>query len=130
MRDGKNVLFITLELYSKAVGVRFDANFTEIEIDKIRFHKKRVSDMLDELRQQNHYGNLEIKYFPTRSVTVSQLRAYYNQTKARGFHADLICLDYAGICKPSRQHKDAYRLEQTSIYEELRGWAGEIERPL
>jgi len=129
-RIGKNVLYISLELYSNVVETRFDSNFTNIENDKIRFHKEIVKKRLESLKNEGKFGDIFVKYFPTGSVTVQQLKAYVNQLKAMGFNPDLILLDYADIVKPGRFYKDAHRLEQKGIYEDLRGWAGEIEKPI
>jgi len=126
---GKNVLYISLELYSNVVETRIDANLTGIEFDKIRFHKEIVKKKLQKFKEEG-YGEIFVKYFPTGSVTVQQLKAYTNQVKATYFNPDIILIDYADIIKPGRFYKDAHRLEQKGIYEDLRGWAGEMEKPI
>ncbi len=129
-RQGKNALIITLELYSNAVETRIDANFTGIEIDKIKFHKDHVKKELYKLKKENNYGEIFVKYFPTGSVTVPQIRAYIDQLKATHFVPDVICIDYADIIRPATKYKDAHRLEQKMIYEDLRGLAGYLNRPI
>lgn len=127
---GKNALFISMELGSNAIETRIDANYTGIEIDKIKFHKEHVKKELERFKKEEKYGDIFVKYFPTGTVSVQNLKTYTDQLRATGFKPDIILVDYADILKPGRYYKDAHRLEQKGIYEELRGWAGESRTPI
>jgi replicative DNA helicase len=66
--------------------------------------------------------NLRIKQFPTRQLTVSELRGYLNALEATGFLADLLVVDYAGLMRTDEEN---YRISLGRLVEELRGLAGE-----
>jgi replicative DNA helicase len=63
------------------------------------------------------------------TVTVGTLRSYIERLKLINFTPDLLIVDYADIMRSSQQF-DAPRFEQKKIYEELRGFAVELDIPI
>jgi replicative DNA helicase len=87
-----------------------------------------------ELKQYNNgwlrrvWGNLKIKQFATRGLSVGQLHGYLDQLAASGFVPDLLLLDYAALMQSNVDQADSYRIALGRVIEELRGLA--VERDL
>lgn len=120
LRQGFNVLYYTMELSEAKVGLRFDSNFTGIDINDIINRKDEVAKFYSE----NKLGRLKIKYFPTNEPTVNTLRAHLEKLALKGFIPDVVLVDYADIVRSSRMY-DQPRLEMKLVYEELRALAVE-----
>ena len=126
MLAGKNVLHITLELNENYVGLRYDSCFSGIPFQSIQDNVEKVAGILETIP-----GQLIIKYFPTKSVGVTSIMAHTNLVKNMGFPVDIVILDYADILSTPfmGQNSNTYT-EQGSIYEDLRGMAGELDVPI
>jgi replicative DNA helicase len=75
---------------------------------------------------QSQLANLVIKEFPTRQLTVQQLRAYLETLELRhNFIPDLLIVDYADLLKVDISNP---RFSLGAIYQDLRGLA--VERNL
>jgi hypothetical protein len=74
-------------------------------------------------------GDLTIKYYPTKTASCSTLRAHIEKMILLGKKPDLIIVDYADLLRGAVSRKEM-RHELESIYEDLRGVAGEYEVPL
>lgn len=124
---GKNVIHYTLELNEDYVGLRYDANVTGYGSHEIKFHQDDVYKKIEKLR-----GNLIVKYFPTKSAGVETLRAHVTRCQSFGFEPDLIMVDYGDLLKDtsSGYKTTEKRFELDSIFENLRGFAGELGVPL
>lgn len=67
---------------------------------------------------QGKFKNIEIKRFPTRRLTVPELRAYLDVLDDAGFSPDVLILDYIGIMTTdARDH----RISLGRIFEDFRG---------
>jgi hypothetical protein len=82
--------------------------------------KQHVADMPADL-----WRNLVIKQYPTRGLSVGQLRGYLNALEATGFVPDLLIVDYAGIMRTDSDRPAEYRIALGRTLEELRGLAME-----
>lgn len=83
---------------------------------------RRKMEKLIERYGNRLLDNIMIKDFPTRSLTIVQLKAYLdNLEQTQQFVPDLLILDYPDLMK---QDKDNYRLSIDETYAELRGIAG------
>jgi replicative DNA helicase len=126
MREGKNVIHYTLELNEAYVGLRYDACFTGIDFQNIRKNidivKAKISDIP---------GKLFIKYYPIKSVTPLNIKAHTERAMMLGHKIDLIIVDYADILRSALAESGANSYSAMgSIYEELRGVAGELQLPI
>ena len=122
-RAGLRVVHYTLELHEAYVGTRYDTIFTGIEPNKIRDNADAVRNAVEEIK-----GEIKIKYYPTKSVTCASINAHLQQLIATGFSPDLIIVDYGDLLKSS-ERVETRHLELGTIYEELRGLAGEYQVP-
>lgn len=121
---GKKVLYISLEMDEDKIAERFDAQISNININKLKDHKDNVKNALEEqIKEQENKKMLVIKQFPAGSMTVNTLRAYMQQLYMTGFKPDLLIIDYIGEMKdfPNMPtYESRYR-----IVRDLRGLATE-----
>ena len=132
--QGKNVLYITLEMAEEKIAERIDANLlnTNIrdiaELPQTTFHKK-----IDKLAAKTT-GKLIIKEYPTASAHCGHFKALLQELKLKkSFTPDIMFIDYLNICASSR-YRSAVNVNSYSyvkaIAEELRGLAVEASIPL
>jgi replicative DNA helicase len=126
LRQGKNVLYITLEMSEEEIAKRIDANVLDLNIDTIAtVHKKVFDDKIQHLRNRTN-GQLIIKEYPTGGASVNNFRALLNELDLKKkFVPDIIIVDYLSICASSRYKKgfsNSYEYVG-SVAEELRGLA-------
>jgi hypothetical protein len=122
-RTGKRVVHYTLELNENYVGLRYDTIFTGIEPGNIVNHPETVRETVEKIA-----GDIIIKYYPPRSITVHTLHAHIENLIENKLKPDLILVDYADLMR-SVDRADARYQELGAIYEELRGLSGELGIP-
>ena len=134
LTQGKNVLYITLEMAEEKIAERIDANLLNTNIKDIAelpqttFHKK-----IDKLAAKTT-GKLIIKEYPTASAHCGHFKALLQELKLKkSFVPDIIFIDYLNICASSR-YRSAVNVNSYSyvkaIAEELRGLAVEAALPI
>lgn len=124
----KNVIHITMELNENYTAKRYDSKLTGIPSEDLKYHIDELKDKIT----THVKGKLIVKYYPTKSVSISTIRALISQIKANMFEPDLIIVDYADLLKVEDMHslKGGSYSEMGSIYESLRGLAGELKIPI
>ena len=135
LTEGKNVLYITMEMAEERIAERIDANLLNVPIDQLEnlskdMFTKKVSDL-----SKKTNGKLIIKEYPTGSAHTGHFRALLNELKLkREFEPDVIFIDYLNICASSRMKGMGGAINSYSyikaIAEELRGLAVEFDVPL
>jgi len=133
--QGRNVLYITLEMAEEKIAERIDANLLDLNIKQLSdplFTKNQFRTKVDALTQKTR-GRLVIKEYPTASAHVNHFKSLLNElSMKRGFAPDIIFIDYLNICASAR-YKNAVVNSYTfikSIAEELRGLAVEHNVPI
>ena len=121
-KKGLTVNHYTLELNEAYVGLRYDSVVTGIANQNLKHHLDDVKAAVAKLP-----GHLTIKYYPTKSVSVTGIRGHIEKCILQGKAPDLIVVDYADLLKGNGTEK---RHELESIYEDLRGLAGEYDVPV
>ena len=124
VRSGLKVIHYTLELNQAYVGLRYDSIFTGIANQNLKYNIDEVKRIVGNIR-----GDLLIKYYPTKTATTNTLSSHIEKCKIQGFNPDLIIVDYADLLRSSITSREI-RHELGSIYEMLRGLAGEQELPV
>ena len=132
--QGKNVLYITLEMAEEKIAERIDANLLNVNIQDITDLPKSMFETKVENVAKKTRGSLIIKEYPTASAHSGHFRALLNELSLKkSFKPDIIFVDYLNICSSSRYKGSAninsYTLVK-SIAEELRGLAVEAEVPI
>lgn len=133
LMQGKNVLYITMEMSEERIAERVDANLFNTPIQNLRELPKDVFDnRVEKIRNKTH-GKLVIKEYPTSSAHAGHFRALIEELKTKkGFVPDLICVDYLNICASQRVksiNANSYTIMK-SVAEELRALAVEYDLPL
>ena len=132
--QGKNVLYITLEMAEEKIAERIDANLLNVNIQSITDLPKPMFDKkVNKLREKTQ-GNLIIKEYPTASAHSGHFKALLNELALKkSFKPDIIFIDYLNICASSR-YKAGSNVNSYSyikaIAEELRGLAVETNVPI
>jgi archaellum biogenesis ATPase FlaH len=133
LAQGRNVLYITLEMAEERIAERIDSNLLNIEIDQLKdLSKTMFESRVQKLADKTH-GKLIIKEYPTASAHTGHFKALLNELALKkSFKPDIIFIDYLNICASSR-YKGAIVNSYTyvkAIAEELRGMAVEHNVPL
>lgn len=128
IRNGNNVLYISLEMSETRVAERIDANLMSDKISKIQnLTLSTYRERCEKLNAKKH-GKLIIKEFPTSSANVTHFKTLLDELRIKkNFVPDLIVVDYLNICASARvrpNQTNSYGLIK-AISEELRGLAVE-----
>jgi replicative DNA helicase len=134
MMQGKNVLYITLEMAEERIAERIDANLMDVPLNELEtYPKKTFETKIDRIRQKTQ-GKLVIKEYPTASVGAGHFRHLLNELKQKKkFSPDIIFVDYLNLCTSSRIKMGGSINSYTYIKyiaEELRGLAVENNLPI
>jgi hypothetical protein len=132
--QGKNVLYITLEMAEEKIAERIDANLLNVAIqDLVDLPKSTFETRVTNLAKKTQ-GSLIIKEYPTASAHSGHFKALLNELSLKkSFKPDIIFIDYLNICASSR-YKGNSNINSYSyikaIAEELRGLAVESNVPI
>ena len=135
LTEGKNVLYITMEMAEERIAERIDANLLNIPIDQLdKMSKDMFSQKVSQLAKQTN-GRLIVKEYPTGSAHSGHFRALLNELKLKKkFEPDIIFIDYLNICASSRMKAMGGAINSytyiKAIAEELRGLAVEFDLPI
>ena len=131
--QGKNVLYITMEMAEERIAERIDANLLNINIQQLVDLPKQMYETKIIKLAQKTVGKLIIKEYPTASAHAGHFTSLLNELALKkGFKPDIIFIDYLNICASSR-YKGSIVNSYTyvkAIAEELRGLAVEFNVPI
>ena len=134
LMQGKNVLYITLEMAEEKIAERIDANLMNITMDDMHDLPRHMYENRFEKIQKKTSGNLIVKEYPTASAHCGHFRALFNELALKkDFKPDLVFIDYINICASSRFRAGANVNSYTyikAIAEEMRGLAVEYNLPI
>ena len=132
--QGRNVLYITLEMAEERIAERIDANLLNVPIQDIGDLPKQMFENKVMNLAKKTQGSLIIKEYPTASAHSGHFKSLLNELALKkSFKPDIIFIDYLNICSSSRfkggSNINSYTLVK-SIAEELRGLAVEFNVPI
>ena len=132
--EGKNVLYITLEMAEEKIAERIDANLLNVNIQEIVDLPKPIFESKVTNLAKKTQGSLIIKEYPTASAHSGHFKALLNELALKkSFKPDIIFIDYLNICASSRyragSNVNSYSYIK-AIAEELRGLAVEANVPI
>mgnify|MGYP003324884247 FL=1 len=134
LMQGKNVLYITLEMSENRIAERVDANLMNITMDDMRDLPRHMYENKFERIAKKTQGQLIVKEYPTASAHCGHFRALLNELALKKtFRPDIIFIDYLNICASSRFRHGAVVNSYTyikAIAEEMRGLAVEFDLPI
>ena len=133
LSQGKNVLYITLEMAEERIAERIDANLMNISMEDLHdLPKKMFQDKIARITKKTS-GKLIVKEYPTASAHSSHFRGLIKELAIKkSFKPDIVFIDYLNICASSRLHGSQNVNSYTyikAIAEELRGLAVETNVP-
>jgi archaellum biogenesis ATPase FlaH len=133
--EGRNVLYITMEMAEERIAERIDANLLNVPIDQLEHLSKDMFRTKVENIARKTTGKLIVKEYPTGSAHAGHFRALLNELKLkRSFEPDIIFIDYLNICSSSRMKAMGGSINSytyiKAIAEELRGLAVEFNVPI
>ena len=134
LNQGRNVLYITLEMAEERIAERIDANLMNISIDDLHeLPKQMFDDKIASIAKKTN-GQLVIKEYPTASAHSNHFRGLIKELAIKkSFKPDIIFVDYLNICASSRfkanGNVNSYMYIK-AIAEELRGLAVETNVPI
>jgi len=134
LSQGKNVLYITLEMAEERIAERIDANLLNVDMNYLQTMTKPEYDRKFEVLRNKTQGKLIIKEYPTASASALHFRALLNELQLKkNFVPDIIFIDYLNICSSARikpgANVNSYSYIK-AIAEELRGLAVEFSVPV
>ena len=132
--QGKNVLYITLEMAEEKIAERIDANLLNVPIQEITDLPKIMFENKVTNLAKKTQGTLIIKEYPTASAHSGHFKSLLNELALKkSFRPDIIFIDYLNICASSRYRGNlsvnSYSYIK-AIAEELRGLAVEANVPI
>ena len=134
LTQGKNVLYITMEMAEERIAERVDANLLNVTMDELAILPKDVYEKKVARIKSATTGKLIVKEYPTASAGTAHFRHLLNELKLkRNFVPDIVYIDYLNICASSRlkygSNVNSYTYIK-AIAEELRGLAVEFNVPI
>ena len=134
MMQGKNALYITLEMAEERIAERVDANLMNVTMDDLHDLPKHMYESKFAKLQKKTQGKLIVKEYPTASAHCGHFRSLLNELMLKkDFKPDIVFVDYINICASSRFKAGANVNSYTyikGIAEELRGLAVEFDLPI
>lgn len=134
MTEGKNVLYITMEMAEERIAERIDANLLDVTMEELNVLPKSAYDKKMDRLKKRCTGKLVIKEYPTASANANHFRHLIQELRTKkNFKPDVIYIDYLNICTSFRirggANAGSYAIVK-AIAEELRGLAVECNVPI
>ena len=134
LSQGKNVLYITLEMAEERIAERIDANLMNITTEDLHDLPKQMFFNKIAKIIKSTSGKLIVKEYPTASAHTGHFRGLIKELAIKkSFKPDIIFIDYLNICASSR-FKGAASVNSylyiKAIAEEIRGLAVETNIPI
>ena len=131
--QGRNVLYITLEMAEERIAERIDANLLDVTIDELYDMPKKYYNDKIKTMQNKVNGQLIIKEYPTASAHTGHFKSLMDELALKkSFKPDIVFIDYLNICSSARfkgGNISSYFYIK-AIAEELRGLAVEFDVPI
>jgi len=134
LMQGKNVLYISLEMAEERIAERIDANLLNLGMDELKVVDKTIFGNRVKKISDKTQGKLIVKEYPTASAHSGHFRALLEELKMkRDFTPDIVFIDYLNICSSQRLRAGGNINSYTyvkAIAEELRGLGVEYNVPI
>ena len=132
--QGKNVLYITMEMAEERIAERIDANLLNVGMSDLEELPYQMYETKINKLQSKTTGQLIVKEYPTASAHVGHFKNLLSELALKkSFKPDIVFVDYLNICASSRFNAGASVNSYTyvkAIAEELRGLAVEHDIPV
>ena len=134
MMEGKNVLYITMEMAEERIAERIDANLLDVTMEELNVLPESAYEKKMDRLKKRVTGKLVIKEYPTATANANHFRHLIQELRTKkNFKPDVIYIDYLNICASFRirggANAGSYAIVK-AIAEELRGLAVECNVPI
>jgi len=130
-QHGENVVIFTLEMDEYSYCNRADGIFSGLDVNRMYLSKDSIKILLTELKktkQENNFGNLIIKDFPTGKASVGDLIVFIRELEVRGIKPNIIYVDYINLM--AGKYKENSYLNIKTLAEELRAMSAMFGIPI
>jgi replicative DNA helicase len=129
IKQGFNAMVYTLEISEERLSMRHDAILTKIPVEELTYDIDKIKEKYRMLAKTTK-ANMWVKEFPTKGASINNMKSHLEQMQLyEDFKPDIIFVDYAGLMRPSYRVGDNYE-DLRAIFEDLRGWAVELDLPI
>lgn len=132
LMDGKNVLYVTLEMDDRQIVERIDANLMNVAVNDLAFVKKETYFSKHAEMRKKTNGKLVVRKFPGGVTNIDHIKHLLQELKLKKkFVPDVIYVDYIGEMASSRIKMDGNSYNyMKSIASELRGLSDVVRTPI
>ncbi len=128
---GKNVVYFTCEVSRQICCNRLDACNSGILFADLPNKKEQFTNSMNDKITKHKLGKMKIYEYPTKALTVNQIKEHLKKLEKHGFKPDIVLVDYLDLLKPALSGKDISKWEQQAqIAEDLRNISGEFLIPV
>ncbi len=124
----KNVLLISLEMSEFMYAKRISTQLTQIPHNDLKTFTEELKEQIKHI-QKSISGNLVIKEYPPKTVTVRQIDSYITKLHHKGFKPDIVVVDYINLIQPISKNLNSYESVK-EIAEQLRALAFKYKIPV
>ncbi len=118
--QGRNVLYITMEMAEEKIAERIDANLLNTAIQNLTDLPKPMFDKKVAKIAKKTQGQLIIKEYPTAAAHSGHFKALLNELALKkSFKPDIIFVDYLNICASSSYRAGSKLSTLTPISKQL-----------
>jgi replicative DNA helicase len=107
---------------------RISTQLTQIPHNDLKVFSNELREQLCHIKN-NINSKLVIKEYPPKTVTVRQIDSFITKLKHKGFHPDIIVVDYINLIQPIAKNLNSYA-EVKEIAEHLRALAFKYNLPV
>lgn len=125
VKRGQTVVYYSLELREEYLSRRFDAIYTGIDVQELKYHIPEIEKSVKGLK-----GECILKYHPSGTLSVRGIAAHLEMLKLEGVKPDVVVVDYADLLKPKNTKDMRPDLVLGETYTDLRSISGEYDIPL
>jgi replicative DNA helicase len=129
---GHNVGLISLEMSEDMFAQRFDAIFSNLDMNRMYFGDMRftLKDSLKTIKETEGRGELFIKQYPTGSASIRDFRIFLRELVLRDIILDILYVDYINLMRSAFKKADNLYTSVKAVAEELRALSFEFEVPV
>ena len=109
MNNGKKVMQIFFEDMPKVIQRKHLSCWSGIELSELSNHKDEVMKIAKD--KEGSGGEIMLKKFPSDGTTITMIRNFIRQERAKGFIPDMILLDYIDVVAPTKEFKNSWDAE-------------------
>jgi hypothetical protein len=132
-RQGLDVLYISLELQEHLVADRFITMVTGLEKLQIKINRNKVKVTFEQLKNEQQYGDIHIKYMPADETSSRDIKSYIEQLSAVcGKKPDVLIVDYLDLMCPNEKSRNFGNVfeRDKAIITELRNIGNNSDHPM